>query len=177
MNHPLHLEIGKNIENLLKSKSTCRVLLDPACGGSHNLPLFNCATKSNDTEYCDVDILIIKDNKIKVIIEIEEANIKPTQICGKLLTSALTKCYIHATDKSNTNYETIDMDDNVLFIQIGDKSKLKVQSKKPGQFKNIKNSIKGILPVSGSSVKEYELFMYQCGDNYSDLNKTILTHV
>lgn len=71
MNHPLHLEIGKNIENILKSKNTYRVLLDPACGGTHNIPLFNSSIKSNDTEYCNVDIIIIKDNKIKVIIEIE----------------------------------------------------------------------------------------------------------
>lgn len=87
MGHPLHKAIGKIIDE--KSLPGCKILKDPACGGKQKFPLFSSKRKSRETEYCDVDILILKSNKIRVIIEIEEANVKPTQICGKLLTSAL----------------------------------------------------------------------------------------
>lgn len=83
--------------------------------------LFCSQDKSTKTKYCDVDMLILKDNKIRVIIEIEEANVKPTQICGKFLVSALSSYYIHRTG----NYIPINKNDSVSFIQIVDISKLK----------------------------------------------------
>ncbi len=67
---------------------------------------------SRATEYCNVDLLLFKDDKIKAIVEIEESNVKPTQISGKLLTSALSKFYIH---ESNGD-KPVGMAENVLFI-------------------------------------------------------------
>jgi hypothetical protein len=99
--------------------------------------------------------LIIKADKIKVIFEIEESDVKPTQICGKFLTSALSCCYIGGYK----DFKRIRMDDDVLFIQILDTSKLKVDgAKKIEQWKNIENSIKKIIPVKGNRIKDYKLF-------------------
>ena len=90
--HPLHLEIGCKLKEFARDFD---VLLDPACGGDQNIQIFMEETKSFETQICNVDALLIKNNKIIIIIEIEETNIKPTQICGKFLTSALGQYFIH----------------------------------------------------------------------------------
>jgi len=152
MAHPLHKAIGRIVTgNLLPEYE---VLKDPACGGKQNIPLFCSNKKSQQTEYCNVDLLIVKSNKIKVIIEIEEANIKPTQICGKFFTSALSSCYI---GEYNDN-KPVGMDDTVLFIQILDTSKLKEGTHKPKQWRNIEESITQIIPVGNSKIRKYSLF-------------------
>jgi len=153
MEHPLHKAIGDIFTtDLLPGYD---ILKDLACAyDGQNIPLFCSEKKSNQTEYCNVDLLIVKSNKIKVIIEIEEANIKPTQICGKFLTSALSSCYI---GKYNDN-KPVNMDDIVLFIQILDTSKLKDETDKLEQTRNIEESIKKIIPIADSKIKEYRLF-------------------
>lgn len=153
MEHPLHKSIGDMFTgDLLPGYE---VLKDPACGGKQNIPLFCSDKKSNQTEYCNVDLLIGKSNRIKVIIEIEEANVKPTQICGKFLTSALSFFYIYE-DKDNKVYS---MDDPVLFIQILDTSKLKKdKTLKIKQWENIETSIRRIIPVESSKIDDYRLF-------------------
>ena len=88
--HPLHKEIGHRLYVTFGKN----VLRDPACGGSHKLPLFYDEPKSRETQLCNADIIIISRNqesKVKVIMEIEETNLKPTQIFGKFLTSVFVK--------------------------------------------------------------------------------------
>lgn len=147
--HKLHRLIGETIFNA--NLKDCFILRDTACGGNHALPLFCCEDRSNKTEFGDGDVLIIKNNKTKVIVEIEEANTKPTQICGKLLTSALSSFCIYGK-------ETIEMDNNTLFIQILDNSKLKGNSSKEGQWNNLEKAISNIVPIKGSKIKKYKLF-------------------
>jgi hypothetical protein len=148
MEHQLHKIIGDCIKGT--EFPDCKIITDPACGGQHNVPLFCSDVKSNETEYCNVDLLVIKDNKIRVIIEIEETDVKPTQICGKFLTSALSSYYIH--DSENT---PIGMSDSVLFIQILDTSQLKEKTSKIKQWKNLEKSIKNLLPFK--KIKKYKL--------------------
>ncbi len=132
----------------------CSIIKDSACGGKQNIPLFCSTEKSNQTEYCNVDLLILQDNKIRVIIEIEEADIKPTQICGKFLASALSSYFIHKTK----NDVPIGVGDSVAFIQILDTSKLKEdETSKINQGKNIEKSITNTLPIKGSKIKKYKL--------------------
>jgi len=150
MKHLLHKIIGECVNN--KEFSNCKIIKDPACGGQHNVPLFCSKNKSNETEYCNVDLLIIKDNKIRVIIEIEETDVKPIQICGKFLTSALSSYYIHESE----NNIPIGMGDSVLFIQILNTSQLKEESSKIKQWGNLEKSIKSILPVG--KIGKYRLF-------------------
>jgi len=154
MKHWLHKAIGRIIDDVLLPPD-CKIFKDQACGGTHILPLFVSRKKSFATEYCNVDLLILKADKIKIIFEIEESDVKPTQICGKFLTSALSSCYIG----NKKDFKHIGMDDAVLFIQILDTSRLKVKNtKKIEQWKNIEKSIKKIIPLKGSQIKHYKLF-------------------
>lgn len=91
-----------------------------------------------------------KRGEISVIIEIDESDIKPTQICGKFLTSALSSFYIYKTEKFKMN-------DSVLFIQIVDVKKLEKETSKIAQFNNIEDSIHNILPLYGSKINKYKL--------------------
>lgn len=151
MAHPLHEIIGHNLTNA--NFPSCEVLKDPACGGRQNLPLFGLLPKSNETEYCNVDALIVKNKQIRVIIEIEESDVKPTQICGKFLTSALSSYFIHET---YNNVPIAIMD--ALFIQILDATGLKRATSKIEQWRNLENSIKSLLQLRKFSIIEYKLF-------------------
>ena len=151
MAHPLHKSVGKCIDS--HKFPNCKIIKDRACGGKQNIPLFCSKRKSNETEYCNVDLLILKDNEIRVIIEIEEANTTPIQICGKFFTSALSSYFIHESE----NNIPIKMGDSVSFIQILDKSQLKVPSAKPEQGENLEKSITKILPIQGSKIRKYKL--------------------
>ncbi|MBN1663634.1 MAG: hypothetical protein JW943_08540 [Deltaproteobacteria bacterium] len=85
MNHPLHEKIGNLIDLAFKDYPDLKIVKDPACCRTdemylQQIPLFRTDKKSRHTRYCCVDILILKKGKIRGIIEIEEANIKPTQV-------------------------------------------------------------------------------------------------
>jgi len=157
--HPLHKIIGDIIQE--GELPNCAVIKDPACGGKQNIPLFCIDTKSNKTEYCNVDLLILKDNRIRVIIEIEEADVTPTQTFGKFLTSALSSHFIHRIQ----NDVPIGMGNSVSFIQILDTSKLKEdKTAKFGQWKHIEESIRNILPVRDSKISDYRIFFGSTND-------------
>ena len=151
--HPLHKVIGDIVRE--SEFPDCTIIKDPACGGKQNIPLFCSSVKSNQTEYCNVDLLILKDDRIRVIIEIEEADITPTKIFGKFLTSALSSYYIHRTQ----NDVPIGMGDWVSFIQILDMSKLEVdKTAKFNQWEYIENSIQSIVPIKNSKIGDYKIF-------------------
>ena len=150
--HPLHKLIGAHIKSL--DLDNVQMSIDPACGGDQNIPLFmGDEPKSNGTEICNVDILIIKNDLIQIIIEIEETNIKPTQILGKFGTSLIAKYHSHY----NTNSNKIMMSNDVLFIQILDKKTLKAATSKIDQGQYIQESISRILPSLDSNIKSYRL--------------------
>jgi hypothetical protein len=151
--HSEHVLVADAIEKALPPGY--KLIRDEACGGKQHIPLFSCEKRSRKTEFCNVDLLILKGDKINTIIEIEESNVKPTQICGKFLTSALCKYCIHDSLSGNL----IEMDIAVTFIQIVDSSTGdKAFSAKPEQWKAIENSIREILPLKGTRIKEYYLF-------------------
>lgn len=158
MEHPLHSIVGRMIAS--RKFPDCKVIRDPACGGQQNIPLFCSQKKSNETEYCNVDILIVKDNRMRVIIEIEETDVSPTQICGKFLTSALSSHFIHESER-NTH---IEMNDSVLFVQIVNATPLKEGTSKTEQWKNLEKSIVSILPIKGSKIREYTLLYGNVSD-------------
>ena len=164
--HEMHLIIGKKLSENLKN-SNIIIFLDKACNkkSKTNLPLFCSSDKSNDTEYCNVDALIIKNNKIKIIIEIEESNIKPTQIFGKFMTSALSKVLINESIIS----EPIYIDDNAYFIQVLSSQKLKEKSKKKLQGINIEKSINDVLPIKGSNIVNYKLMYSEITSSFKEL--------
>lgn len=170
MTHTLHKIVGECIDR--NDFPDCKIIKDPLCGGNHNIPLFCSKDKSNATEYCNVDLLILKDNKIRVIIEIEEANIKPTQICGKFLTSALSSYFIHKSE-GNT---AIEMGDLVSFIQILDKAKLQDRTSKVKQWENLEKSIMNLLSVERIKIGEYKL-LYGNVSDFEDENSNKCTEL
>lgn len=127
-------------------------LLDPACcDATHRLPLFCSDEKSRASEFCNVDALILKGGEVKVVVEIEEADIKPTHVCGKILTSAISKFYIYGDAKYPLSLR-------MLFVQVVDTSKLKPGSRKEKQFDNLKASIQGAFPLKNGRMIEYAFF-------------------
>jgi len=156
--HPLHKVIGECIDS--HTFPNCKIIKDPACGGLQNVPLFCLEVKSNKTEYCNVDLLILKNNKIRVIIEIEETDITPIKICGKFLTSALSRYFIHESE----NNIPIGMSDSVSFIQILNTARLKAGAAKIEQWKNLQKSIVDTLPIKGSKIREYKLLYGNVSD-------------
>lgn len=156
--HPLHKVIGECIDS--HEFHNCKIIKDPACGGQQNVPLFCSEDKSNKTEYCNVDLLILKDDKIRVIIEIEETDITPIKICGKFLTSALSRYFIHESE----NNIPLGMSDSVSFIQILNTVRLKAGAAKPNQWKNLEESIRNTLPIEGSRIRRYKLLSGNVSD-------------
>jgi hypothetical protein len=148
------LEIANFIQQLALP-ADCRLLLAPECGGSHNLPLFCSQQKSNDTEYCNVDALVVKAGKVRFLLEIEESGLTPTKICGKFLTSALSTHFIHDI----LNNAATPLDSEVTFVQVMDAKNLRLRSKKLKQGQALDASIKRILPVGG--IATYRLFFFR----------------
>lgn len=161
--HPLHIEIATTIAKSLPTGYT--LLRDPACGGEQHLPLFVGQHKSRETRLCCVDLLIVKDNAIKGIIEIEESGFLPTKICGKFLQAALTDHFIHDSQSDGP----IKYSDDVLFLQILDGTGcLKPGTQKALQGELIRQKISDLLPLGG--LTKYQLFFVNGKDDLNGLN-------
>lgn len=74
--HAIHKAIGQTLCELVSPYSNLTLLLDPVCGGRERMPLFYSKIKSRAHEFCNVDSMILRNGKIKLIIEIEETNVK-----------------------------------------------------------------------------------------------------
>lgn len=149
-NHPLHKAVKECLIGI--DLSGYELKIDKECGGEYEIPLYcsKVGTKTS-TKYCNVDFLLLKNDKIKVIVEVEETNVKPVQIFGKFLASSMSSYYIHHTKGDMP----IEMGDSVLFIQVVDTKGIKENSSKIDQWNNIEKSIKNILPLG--RVNQYTL--------------------
>lgn len=161
LNHPLHAAIG-NFINGINLPEKCQLIRAPECRGNQNLPLFCTRDKINDTVYCNADAILVKSEKIRFILEIEESGINPTKVCGKFLTSALSKYFIHNV----FNDKRIPIDKNATFVQIMDSSKLPERTSiiKKGEY--LEHSIRDILPVKGSKITNYRLFFFKGDEDF-----------
>lgn len=161
MPHPLHEVISDLVSEVIPAH--CTLVKDPACRGDQCIPLFCSDKRSMATEFCNVDLLVLHSNRIRLIVEIEESNVKPTQIAGKFLTAALASHFIH--DRHGVS--AIPKDMRVVFFQFVDTAKLPAGSLKRGQWRNIERSIQSILPLG--DIQEYRLFF---GDSREFLGAT-----
>jgi hypothetical protein len=149
MTHPLHLSVAKEFTSFAKK---CKILLDPACGGSQNLPFFIGRPKSNANKITNVDLVVIVNNKVKVVCEIDESNIKPGHIYGKFLSLISTDICIL---KNGVEYE---FDEELIFVQVLSTENLKKKSKKEDQWGIIENSIQSNLSsFNGKKIKYHIL--------------------
>jgi hypothetical protein len=132
----------------------CHVLKAAECGGDHNLPLFYTAQKSNATEFCDVDILVLKGARIRVIVEIEEVVHDPGLLFGKFVAPAVCWGYIHDPTRQDAP-----MGDRVTFVQIVNATDIKPNSSKPEQWRLVEKAIRELIPLKGKGARmvEYHL--------------------
>ncbi len=164
VNHPLHVKVTDMVEKALPK--SCKLVRDKACGGNQRIPLFLSKEKSRKTELCNVDLLVLKDNKVRLIVEIEESDVKPTQVCGKFLCSALSRYYIHEAEGDNP----VEMDKDVVFLQVVCTSGLKRGNSKIEQWRRLESSIRETLPLKNSSITEYRILR---DDQLEDLTSLI----
>jgi hypothetical protein len=137
--HPLHSGIAGVLRHITtKYSSEIDLKLSPECDGGKNIPLFISNSKRNETELCDVDAMIIKNNEINIIIEIEETGFLPTKVCGKFLTSNLAELYQYKNEESIPIKNA-----SILFIQVIDIQKQ--SSAKQNQFQHIETAINDLL--------------------------------
>lgn len=153
MHHPLHFAIAEELQKQLAGRG--ELIRDSACGGAQHLPLFVGPTKGRGTRMCDVDLLIVSENQVRVIVEVEESGFLPTKICGKFLQSAIATHFIHDSRAG----PALPYGNRVLFVQVLDGSKiLKQGTRKDSQGDLIEQQIRSILPLKGSSITDYRLF-------------------
>ena len=70
MRHPLHEVIGDLLATSIAPG--CVLVKDPACRGDQRIPLFCSDAKSLPNTFCNVDLLILSHQKIRIIVEIEQ---------------------------------------------------------------------------------------------------------
>jgi len=153
--HPLHRAIGDFLRQL-EFPSSCQPLWAQECGGQQNIPLFCSEEKGNHTEFCDVDFLVSQNQKVKLILEIEESDLSPTQVCGKFLTSALSTRFIHKVfgDKR------LPMDEEVTFIQILDSTKLQPNTAKLKQGIELQRAIQEAIEFRWTKIRSYHSIFF-----------------
>ena len=153
MSHLLHVAVAEAIKRQLNPP--IELVLDQACGGNQQIPLFVGQRKGRDTRMCCADLLVISLGKVRAIIEIEESGFIPTKICGKFLQSAIATHFIH----DSRSEVSIPYCENVLFVQVLDGSKcLKPGTRKDIQAELIEQMIRELLPLKKSTITDYRLF-------------------
>jgi hypothetical protein len=156
--HGLHIEVGKIAAGVVEQAGDhCELRMDPACSSSkgRRLPLVNGSTKNRATIYCFVDALVMCRGRVRVVIEIEESDVKPTQVCGKFLTSALSSHYIPKGESA------IRLDTVLWFIQVVNSRDFRDRSRKLSQLRHLETSIQRIPRLVGDI--EYRLLDVQDG--------------
>jgi len=158
MSHLLHKKVADCIDSLITQNSDLLIIKDPACGGSCNIPFFMSKDAHNDTEITNVDFIVVKEGKIRLVCEIEESDITPIRTFGKVFTVVAAEiCKL----KDGTNYV---LHPGAIFLQVLSTAKLKPMTKKKDQGDNIKKAINKIIKSTNNSwIEEYELI-------YGDIN-------
>lgn len=169
MPHRLHEVVGQLLATGVPPG--CTLVKEPACQGDQRVPLFCSDEKATATRICNVDSLVLCGGKIRLIVEIEESNVKPTQIAGKFLTSALASHSIH----SRHGGEAIPKGDRVASLQFLDTSKLPSVTGKQRQWGIIGAGIRSFLPLGG--ITEYKLFCGCEADFLGDIGRQIIQDV
>jgi len=128
----------------------CTLVLDKDCGGDQHVPLFVSRDSHRYTACCKVDALLFDPDGVRAVVEVEESNLRPTQLCGKLLTTALATVYCHR------RHNVIPMSRSVLFVQVLDPSRLKRNTAKLKQAQKLGDAISELLPLKRGSVTRYQ---------------------
>jgi hypothetical protein len=143
--HPLHQIIGDALTVKFGDQLDTVVLLDRACGGIEHVQLFCSEPLTCASRLCKVDAAIAHCGEVKVVIEIEESNITPVQLGGKVFAPSLCRLC-----KGRSGVFPVGAD--LLFVQIIDVERLPGNSTKLDQCRMLLQ----IVP-SGLSTTERRL--------------------
>lgn len=147
--HPLH-ELIANIVADAKTQDV-RAVFGKDCGGTQKIQLFCTNRATRENLFCEVDAVVLKRDEVKVIVEIEETDIRPVALCGKVFASALAS---HFIDESGV----YPMAERVSFVQVIDTKKLSPSSSKLRQCVNLAASIQPHIEEVGRSMQSYQIF-------------------
>ena len=125
---------------------------------------------------CNVDMLITVNDEVRIVIEIDESSIRPTQIFGKFLQAAVSDSFIRG-GRNGTRYP---IGPRLLFLQVLDGSRLHPEkSKKPQQAEVIAARISDF--VSHRPGLDYQVRYWRgtvecrCLDQVADLVRKALS--
>jgi len=155
MSHDLHEIVGNIVSGIAKDFSTIQIIKSNHCEiGKSEIHLYCSYNKSNATEYCDVDLLIIEKEKVRAIIEIEEPNgATPITVFGKFIASAASISAEYEPEKGFKKNLVV-LDEPVTFIHI---LGVKDKGSKSSQYESVGKFIKeNIMPIRGSKVNCYK---------------------
>jgi len=160
--HPFHVAIGKLIKpEDFPGLGTIEIFKDNrACDPKGRPVRLRNQAAGTPVLFCDVDIVIAVGREAKVMIEIEESNVKPNHVFGKFFASAFSDCY--TTTGMKKPYPPIA--NSTLFIQVLDSSKSKRKMVKQKQWERISESIQNVLPTFLPRKWEYRLFTWEYRD-------------
>ncbi len=180
--HPLHKQVAETIFNIAKTHSL-KVIVDKDCkfraysGIEQQLPFYLSFRPATESTVSMVDVILIKDNKVKLVCEVEESGFNPTKIFGKLFSTASAKiCRL----KDKTKYSIYELDKNSVFIQVILSENFSKSSKKEKQGQLIENEINHKLNLYNSWIKQYRLiygkeidFAKPGGQGYDEIERII----
>ena len=146
--HPLHKLIAKII--LETELPGAHPVLGKDCGGDQQIQLFCNGQAARATRFCSVDAAVLKDGEVKIIIEIEESDIRPTALCGKVFVSAHASHFIHRG-------KSYPIAAHASFMQVIDTRKLSPRSSKLTQCSHLTELIRNTLSANDRHM-EYDIF-------------------
>lgn len=168
--HPLHEVIGDIIGR--EDFPGCEIRRAPECGGTHHLPLFCTSCRSAATEFTNVDLLILKEGLVRVVVEVEEVKTDPGYLLGKFVAPSVCWGYIYGP-----NDERAEVGEGAAFIQLLSTSGLAPGSAKPQQWRNVEEAIGGMMPIRGSRITRYKLFMGDERDFRGATGRQFVAHI
>jgi hypothetical protein len=138
--HKLHVWIGEILKEI--GVPGCEVILGKDCGGDNSIQLFCKDWPAMATRFLLPDAAVLKDGELKGIVEIEESDIRPLALSGKVFASAFA---------SHSSYRgtTYPVAAYAFFVQVIDTSKLSARSSKLAQCSYLRESIRDTMRRSG----------------------------
>jgi hypothetical protein len=162
--HTLHRRIGEIFQENINRGLKLKPFYDQACQNDpkslkYNLPLFMVnGDVSNRSEITNVDILCLRHGKVVLICEIEESDIKPNHVLGKLLSVIVAK-FVKLPGYKNHRK----LNDSFIFIHIlsTDKTNNRLKdpdnSQKTDQFINVEKAVKRL--TKSLNMKDYHVLI------------------
>jgi hypothetical protein len=145
--------LGAVLVSFFNNPPTSHVIAAPECGGGHRIQFFSAGTRSRGTNYCWPDLVIIQNNKVRVIVELEQSGIVSAgKISSKLIPVLLSSCACN----EDIDGGTIAISREATLIQVVNTTLLKPVTRKLRQYENLEADIRGLLPLG--CIARYFLF-------------------